>query len=228
MACELWCTVEDLCCDKTAYTEAQIEKAIQDATDELARLSYYRYGICDYIVQPCRTGCSAPCWDANCSGWAITPQITPGIPIVEIDEIASYDADKVKTVLDKEDVWTENQVIHFPSDYVFPDQTAGPIGGRNTWNISFSAGNPVPGAGRRAAIALALYWLKADACEDDSCKVPPNIRSISKQGSEWNFLPIDQAIMTIPSVAYFVENYCQVARWSGVISPQNYRRQMVE
>lgn len=224
--CELWCSVEDLCCDKAKYSETQIDEAILGASQDLARMSFYQYGICTYEVQPCTAKCSKPCYDKYCDGYTLTPEVIAGQPIQSIVEIASFDADKVKTVIDHEDVWFEYNVLHFPLTFEFPTQTPGPIGGRSTWHIELTAGTPIPIAGKDAAIDLAMYRLKSK-CDDD-CKPDPRLRSIARQGAEWNLLPAENEILAIPSVAYFVSEYCQRRGWQGARSALKDPTQLVK
>lgn len=225
--CQLWCQIEDLCCDKTPYTTAQLERAIKSATEDLSRWTYHQYGICEYEIQPCTEACQAPCLDKFCAGYTITPQVLAGNPIQTVEKIVAYDNNKTPTELDIEDLWWESNVLHFPIDFVFPLQTPGPIGGRNTWHIQLTAGNEIPTSGVDAAIVLAQKKLE-DICGKDDCKPDPRMRSITRQGAEWNFAASEEEYKGIPAVAHFLELYGQQRSWAGVVSPQNLRSQHVE
>lgn len=225
--CQTWCEIEDLCCDKTKYSPAQLERAIQGASEDLSRWTYHQFGICTYQIQPCTEGCEKPCWDQFCEGFTITPQIVAGNPIQTVEKIVSYDSNKVATELDIDDVWWEYNVLHFPKDFPFPKQSPGPIGGRNTWHIELTAGNPIPVSGIDAAIVLAQKKLE-DVCGGDDCKPDPRMKTIVRQGAEWTFEAKEQEYKGIPAVAHFLGLYGQERSWSGVVSPQNHNSQLVE
>ena len=224
--CQMWCNIDDLCCDKSKYTTQQLERAIKGASEDLSRWSYHQFGICTYKVQPNTESCGQPVWDKFYEGYTLTPQILAGNPIQTVEKIVAYDNNKTPTELDKDDVWWEYNVLHFPKDFEFPTQTRGPIGGRNTWHIELTAGNEIPTSGVDAAIVLAQKKLE-DIC-DPECKPDPRMRTIMRQGAEWNFHAEEQEYRGIPAVAHFLELYGQTRRWSGVVSPQNHNSQLVE
>jgi len=227
MPCEKWTSEEELCCDKTKYSSSQIADAIADASDFLDGASYRKYGICEYKIQPSTDKCSKPCYDNLCDGYSLTPQTIGQAEIQSLIGIYAYDSDGIESSLDKSDVWWEDSTIHFPKGYSFPVQQPGKIGGRNTWHITLTAGKPVPGLGRRAAKELALELLKED-CGDTSCKIPPELNRVIRQGAEFYISRNKDAWQNMPGVSKFLQShYCRVPRWSGIINPQSYSSQNV-
>lgn len=225
--CENWCTTEDLCCDSTKYTALEIEEAILGASQILSRSSYNKYGVCEYTVAPCTSSCSRPCYDKSCQGYAVKPQIRPGSPIIEVTEINVYDEDGNAVSNDYLDlIWWEYDTIYFPADFDFPDQEPGAIGAPSTWNIVFTAGVPVPVLGKKAAIQLANALLDPEC--DVECKLPPDLKTVSRDGSTFEIIGSQETLARLSRVSFFLDRYCQKRRWSGVVSPLNFQTQLVQ
>lgn len=228
--CQMWCTQDDLCCDISKKTQQEIDDAILGASELLDRDSYRQYGICEYTIQPCGNGCSDPCFDQSCGGWAITAEVIYGVPIVEVIAVNIFDenGDAVANTY-QNDVWWEGNVIFFPRDFVFPEQSGGPIGSANSWNIELTAGRAIPIYGKKAAIELATDLLK-DPCEE-GCVLPKEIASVSRDGASYELVDVradDKAFAALPFYSKFYEKFCQTRRWSGIVSPLRVQSQLVQ
>lgn len=222
--CQNWCTVDDLCCDSTKYTEEEIAEAILGASQVLSRSSYNRYGVCDYIVAPCSAQCSDPC--LGCQGYAVRVNVIAGAEIQDVTAINVIDEDGNETTRSTEGLWWVGDTIFFPTGYDFPAQSAGKIGAEGTWNIELTAGRPVPVLGKKAAIELAMKFLE-NPCDND-CAVPEGLKSVTRDGGTWELVDSSEAYMLLPKVSMFVEAYGQKKKWSGIVSPLNVKGQLVQ
>lgn len=223
--CQNWCETADLCCDSTKYSEADQAEAVQAASEVLSRSSYNKYGICSYVVPPCTPSCPKPCFDRSCNGYTIRPQVLAGAEIQTIDAINIFDEDGVQTQGDVSEIWWEYDVIHFPPDYVFPEQDAAPIGSPSTWNIELTAGKAIPILGKKAAIELALALL--GDCDAD-CGFPKELKSVSRDGGTYELIGSEEQLLKLPKVALFLDRYCQRRKWSGAVSPLKEKSQLVQ
>lgn len=222
--CENWCEIEDLCCEKGKYTNAQLAEAIQGASEILSRSSYNKYGICSYIVSP--PIYPKPCYSRYANGYTLKPQVLSGAEIQTIDAINVFDGNGDETNPDVSELWWEYDVIHFPADWVFPTQEASNVGSPSTWNIELTAGKPIPILGKKAAIELALALV--DDCDDNSCGLPPEVRSVSRDGSTYEVISSEEALLKLPKVSLFIDRYCQTRKWSGAMSPLKQNSQLIQ
>lgn len=226
--CQQWCSIDDLCCDKTEYTEEQMDDAIQAASETLDRDSYHQYGVCEYTIVPGVTnGCGRPWWRSGMNSYAVSAEVISGTPIVDVTAINVFDENGDPVANDYLDqIWWEFNIIYFPSGFVFPTQTAGPVGAPNTWNIELTAGREIPALGKKAAIEFAKELLKGDCGQE--CALPPEVMRVMRDGGTWEMVDVKNALALLPRVSRFYQSYCRPRRWAGAVSPLNYQNQLVQ
>lgn len=224
--CENWCVADDLCCEKGKYTDAQIAEAILGASEVLSRSSYNKYGVCDYKVTPYTVGCSAPYYNGIYDSYAIKVDVLAGSPIQTVTNITIYDGDGGSTAVNLANVWWEYDTIFFPTTFLFPTQKAGPEGTPNSWTITLTAGNPIPVVGKLAAIELAGKLL--ETCGDGECELPSALKSVSRDGSTYELVDSEEALLRLPKVMLFLDRYGQTRKWSGAVSPLKHKDQLIQ
>lgn len=199
----------DVCCSKLATALASgdvqqvaiAQRCVDTAAEVLYGLSGRRFGLCELTVRPCRTECCAPCdmagprWTPvlvggqwtnvacgrcgdTCSCTKVCEVLLPG-PIASVTEVkldgvivppAEYRVDNARTLVRiGEGCWPTCQ------DMNLEDTEPG------TWSVTYLRGLPVPAGGQNAFAELACELFKA-CDDDDKCRLPKRVTSISREG----------------------------------------------
>lgn len=234
------------------YTAEQQARAVDLATYVLDGLTGHQFAQCPVTVRPCGTGCGAPAgymtWPVAGSGasplgpWMV-PYVLNGVwrncacgggctcepacrvelggPVAEVTEVkvnglvldpAAYTLiGPWLARVDGGECWPPCQ------DPAVPDTEDG------TFSVTYRPGRALPSAGQIAAGALAAEFVKA--CAGAACSLPAQIASLTRQGSDVEFVsPTDvlaDGLTGIREVDLFIRaaNPAQLQRRSSVITP---------
>lgn len=214
--CEPWDPI--FTCELPTGSEAVSGTAVQMATETLWALSGRQFGLCSVTIRPCRRSCFGTMWwgrwgslwpeygggypnpalirgqwynlgcgggcgdDCSCS--PVYQIKLPGpvfdVTQVKVDGVAlatsAYRVDNYSLLvrLDGADWPVCNNL----------DEADTEIG---TWSVTFRNGVPVPNMGQVAVGMLTEQFVKLLLC-DDSCQLPFNVTSISRQGVDISIL----------------------------------------
>ena len=227
------------------------------ATAYLWNWTRQQFGLCEEIVRPCREDChrpstwkgAAPQWrpvllggqwfnltcgscpppisgGCSCVGDETTAIRLPG-PIHSVESIlvdgtllpeTAYRVDD-RSILVRVDggVWPDCQNLN--------DQPTEP----GTWQVTYTRGTPVPEGGQVAAGVLASEFVKA-LCDDNSCRLPRRVQSITRQGVSMAILDAFEDMEKGHTGIWVIDSWVASVtvpnrRGGTVVSPDvNYRR----
>ena len=102
-----------------------------------------------------------------------------------------------------------------------------PLGRPGTWAVEYERGLPVPAGGTLAASVLALELMKA-MCDDDSCRLPRRVETITRQGVSMTMMDafegLDEGRTGLWMVDSWLESVRKPRRGGRVYNPDNYVR----
>lgn len=181
---------------------ALMREACDQAVMVLWALSGRRFGLCPQRVRPCPYGCwpffrpvhtgpwaplvvawsgdnwinmACGCLGAQCRRTGPGMVHLPG-PVAEIIEVGIG-----STVLGENEYKLEGDVLYRTSVWFWPNQDLSrPTGFQGTWYVDYLRGDPPPaGAGRMAAVLAGEFY---NQCTGGKCRLPRNVRSVSRGG----------------------------------------------
>jgi len=167
------------------------------AVDYLWNWTGQQFGTCQVAYRPCRQNCGSTtggrftpaliggqwynlacgsCGDTCGCGFTSTLRLPP--PVVSVDEVR-IDG----TVLDAAAYELQGRYLVRTDGGRWPtcQDLGAPTTEAGTWEITFTAGTPVPVGGQLAAGRLTQELAKA-ACGDSTCQLPRRLQSLTRQG----------------------------------------------
>lgn len=186
-------------------TPAEISSAAEEmATTYLWNWTGQRFGVCTETVRPCRESSDAgrSTWAGTTAPW--TPVLLDGQwfnltcgscsrcrcgddatalhlpgPVASIGQVL---IDGTPLPVDAYRVDDGSTLVRIDGGTwpTWQDMSASPSE-PNTFEITYQRGLPVPIGGRIAAGVLAMEFVKA-LCDDNSCRLPRRVQSITRQG----------------------------------------------
>lgn len=150
------------------------------AVDLLWHATGEQYGSCPVTARPCRPACEMDCGSCRtaCGCSRVSRIRLPG-PVSEIlgVRVDGVDLDPADTVR----VYNHHLVYRIDGErWPAVQDLSLPDGEPGTWSITYQLGYPVPpGAG---IIAGLLAEELAKACDDQPCRLPRNVTSVTRQG----------------------------------------------
>lgn len=181
---------------------AQQSSAEDLAVSVLWALSGRQFGVCETTVRPCPTGYdharsswAGPqlvVWDET--GWRDTScgclgrctQSGPSMVHLPGPVAPTCDAHPITVtiagaILDPAEYVIEGNILYRRAGKSWPGQNlAAPNGEPGTWSVTYRRGTPVPPGVDTLTGLLAKEFL--NACSGGKCRLPRNVRSISRQG----------------------------------------------
>lgn len=234
-------TVEvcDTCCSD-AVTGLPTWDIIQDmAASFLWRATGRVFGLCAQTYRPCARSCfdggsglptpyrfggswyNLSC--ASCAGscscrdiseiwlpgtYAVTGLVIDGAPLDPESEVLVYDHSRIVRADGQQ--WPTCQDLSLPSDAV--------SGQAGTWEITILSGSPVPAGGELMAGILACELAKA-CIEDDSCRLPKRVQTITRQGITVGFQDAFENLPDMLTGLWEVDAWITSARATGWREP---------
>lgn len=196
-------------CDALASMPVSGQERVEEmATEFLWRWTERQFGTCEGTIRPCRQdctegvstygrppagarwtpvlvggtwynlGCGAGCRDkCGCGSWGSTmlfEQPVYDVTSVQVDgeylDPSAYRVDNHRKLVRQDG-----------GRWPFCQDMGKPLGGPDTWAVTFLVGSPVPVGGQVAAGKLACEFAKA-LCGDASCALPKRVQSVTRQG----------------------------------------------
>lgn len=227
----------DTCCtDAVTGIDPEQWTTIQGwAVDLLWRATGKRYGLCERTYRPCRRSClggmgfgpaftpylSDGVWTnlscQSCPGgcncgrelsevylpntYAVTGIVIDGAALVPEDTIRVYD--HARLIRADGSQWPECQDLTQPSDAV--------SGVAGTWQITVLQGYPVPAGGGLAAGILACELAKR-CINDDTCRLPKRIQTISRNGVTIGFQDMFEGLADLRTGLWEVDAFIEASR----------------
>lgn len=213
-----WPVEDPLCCPCwNAANPAMKEQAILWASEILHARTGRQFGACEITVRPCG---NQPCGNGmvnwfgfNWNGGIWTPYIWNGVwyncacpglcscdprcqvmlsgPVAEVVEVkidgvvvdpSAYRVDDYKWLVRQDgECWPECADQNVP---------AGEVG---SFEVTYKRGMPVPLALLQMAAILACEYVKR-CTGDDSCRLGSRVVAMSRQGVDFQFVPLDQLL----------------------------------
>lgn len=215
--CE-WPFGEPCCPAWDEASDAERERARRVATYLLWAATGRQYGRCEVTIRPCRRSCvDSGTVGGHWSGNTWTPILDGGrwfniqcgcgghrcscTEVCEI-ELPGWLPEPVEIQVDGESIplsefrVDDGRRLVWESGKCFPlcQQLDRPLGAEGTWAITYKHGLPVPPGGGDVVADLACEIVKAcDARWADECQLPSNVRRVTRQGVDIEFLTPDQA-----------------------------------
>jgi len=221
--CSDWISADDLPCDLSTASEAQIDLAIEQATVWLFDATCQQYpGTCTSTLRPmpgvstCAPAKRPYSPDAiDLSEW-VTGPVTA---IVQVEVSGSVvDADNYALMNDRwfvpqRPVGSDPALIPWPlQDYEYPD------GGERSWTITVEHGEHPPAPLKMAATELACQLLRRSVGEE--CDLPDNATSVSRGGVTVSLQARAEGKIGLPLIDAQVERYgCAQTRTRRMYDP---------
>lgn len=218
MPCSPWDLIS--CTFPTAASAAITGYAVQSATEILWNLSGKQFGLCEYILRPCRRDCAGGAvwpfdeavWGgggprpllfdgqwfnitcggcgSGCSCTGLEEAILPG-PVHAITQV------KLNGTIMATGTY---RLDHNPPTLIRVDGGLWPVcqdlaaadDQPNTWSVTAQFGQPVPVSGQFAVGELAAEIAKA--CLGQACAIPANATQVSRQGVTINLSTVSQVL----------------------------------
>lgn len=180
------------------------------ATQTLWALTGRRFGLCETTLRPCRRNCGSY-WGGlptpmrlggewvnvgcgSCSGscgCAVVSEFTA----TDVEEVVSVKVDGIEldpfeTVM----VYDRRRVVRADGGMWPTCQNLGsPDDEDGTWSVTILQGVPVPDGGEVMAGILLCELAKA-CVNDESCRLPRSVQSVTRQGVSFNFTDVFESI----------------------------------
>lgn len=202
------------CCTLPAGSQAVSGDALLAATEVLHHLSGQRFGLCEFTFRPCRRDCYANSWPFDSGSWwqwggayprpllfdgawfNLTCGGCPGscscTPLSEawlpgpVGEVVSVKLDGQSLPASGYRVDDFFKLVRLGGlswpvcqDLTLPDSEP------DTWSVTLTIGEAVPTIGRYAVGELACEIV--NACLGNTCALPKNATSVSRQGVSIDF-----------------------------------------
>lgn len=197
-----WST--DSCCSTLEAVDEEIaQRAVNAAAEILNGLSGRQFGVCEHVVRPCRLQCGnslsaqfgwrwtpvqqggqwinvscGPCGGDSCGCTRVCEVLLPG-PVESVTKVMLDGVD-----LDSDSYRLDNRrmLVRVDGDCwpTCQDMAKAPTE-EGTWEVTYQRGRPLPEAGRFALGEFACELAKA-CINDNTCKLPGRVTSVSRQG----------------------------------------------
>lgn len=229
--CAPWITEDRLCCadpsnpDDCTGVEIPLEfkwtndELILAASNILFARTCYRYpGACQITIWPCQD-CRCGCHPCACGTWSIL-ELPTDFPILSVDEVrlngvamnpADYRLDRSQWIVRMDGE-------HWPScnSFGLPNTDAVEI------QVDATVGREPP-IELQMAVADLVCEIKRACNNDETCALPPHVRSIARRGVEIEIDDItklfDQGLFGIPSVDMAIKTYGRCNHQGSVFDP---------
>lgn len=229
--CAPWITEDRLCCAEPENPEdcagEEVEAVFMWDNDELieavsnilfARTCYRYPGACEVVFWPC-TDCDCGCHPCACGTFSVL-KLPTKFPIISIDEISidgvALDDDAYR--LDRNQWIVRMDGERWPScnSFGLPNTSAVEI------RVEATIGREPPIELQMAAADLVCEIKKACG-GDETCGLPPHVRSIARRGVEIEIDDItklfDQGLFGIPSVDMAIKIHGKCGHQGSVFDP---------
>lgn len=214
--CEPWDPIFN--CELPTGSEAVSGTALQLASEVLYAMSGRQFSLCSTTLRPCRRSCYGTNWwgrnggfwpefggssypypalirgqwynlgcgscSGDCSCTPVYEVALPG-PVVDVTEV-KVDGVVLATDAYRVDNW--HLLVRLDgSDWPICNDLNEDDDQPGTWSVTFRSGRPVPSLGQVAVGQLTEQFVKLMLC-DESCQLPFNVTSISRQGVDISIL----------------------------------------
>lgn len=189
--CEPWATAEDACSPCDDLDSDLLTRWMDAASSILYALTGYRWaGQCSDLVYPTSEECLYWLRISRRSGLLGRRDRRslklPGYPVVEVTEVL-IDGVAVDPELYRVD--DQQYLVYQPESLnsgtqnwpVFNDVRL-PPGSVGTWSVEYVYGVAPPPGGKEAAAALGCELAKSCSADDEDCRLPARVTSITRQG----------------------------------------------
>lgn len=200
-----------------------VSDAIRELADDLAGQLLWawtdrRFGLCERTVRPCddrqvRCGCGSRRASCGCTD---VPELVLSGPVASVTAVW-VDGELLDETAYRVDDWrwlvrTDGGVWPSCSNLLADPDEAG------SFVVTYQAGYPVP-PGTGLITALLACELALALCQDDSCRLPRRIQSMTRQGVTISFSDLDDGRTGLPEVDMWVSAQRRPPRRATVWSP---------
>lgn len=242
--CESWTPIFN--CELPTGSAAVSGTALQVASEVLYAMSGRQFGLCSVTIRPCRRSCFGTTWwnqwgglwpqygsvgypfpalirgqwynlgcggcSGDCSCSPVYEVALPG-PVYDVPEV------KVDGVVLADDAYRVDNysllVRLDGSDWPICNDLNEADTEPGTWSVTFRTGVPVPTLGQVAVGQLTEQFTKLLLC-DDSCELPFNVTSISRQGVDISILSPDDIFKNKRTGLYLPDLFISTYNPSGL------------